>query len=430
MAQNLRFTSPLTRRRFLQYSGAMTLGGSLLSACAGTSSGGGGNASLPSLQQWYHQYGETGTHEAVLRYAKEYTKANVKVSWVPGVGNAYGDKVNAALLGSNPPDVFELGGPTVNQVKAGLIVPLDDLIAPVKSDFVPAALKSATINGKVYALQMIIDMGVIYYRKSMLQKAGINQLPTTIDELIATAKKLSNGNVKGLYVGPDGGVNALTYILGWSSGSQFISDSNQIAFNNDRVALAYEKLKELNASGGLLPDAPTFWWDPGSINNGLCAMQWCGLWAMREIKAALGDDFGVMAWPALDAQGTPATFSGGWSEMISAKSKNIEAAKEYIKWLWIDNAKIQMDWNTGYGLHVPPRQSIAAQDSDLKTGLAAEAVQILNKYGQANPPLWDSAMDTALTDAVSSILKKGANPTSALRQAADLCNTELQKLLA
>jgi multiple sugar transport system substrate-binding protein len=431
MAQDLRFGSSLSRRRFLQYSGAMTLGGSLLAACAGTSSGGGGgsSANLPTLQQWYHQYGEKGTHEAVLRYAKEYTKANVKVNWVPGVGNAYGDKVNAALLGSNPPDVFEQSGVTVAQVKAGQLEPLDDLINPVKSDFTPASLKGVTVNGKIYAIPMIIDMGVIYYRKSLFQKAGIDQPPATMDDLIAAAKKLSNGNMKGLYVGPDGGVNALTYILGWSAGSQFISDDNKIVFNNDRVALAYEKLKELNASGGILPDAPTFWWDPGSINNGLCAMQWCGLWALREVKGALGDDFGIMPWPALDAQGTPATFSGGWQEMIAAKSKNIDAAKAYVKWLWIDNAKVQMDWNTGYGLHVPPRQSTAAQDTFLKTGLPAEAVQILQKYGQANTPYWDSAMDTALTDAVSSILKHGANPMSALNTAADKSNTELQKLL-
>src|SRR6266446_4276171 len=118
------------------------IGGTLLAACAGT--GGSGpttNSNLPTLQQWYHQYGETGTHEAVLRYAKQYTKANVSVSWVPGTGNEYPDKLRAALLGSNAPDVFELPNPTVDQVKAGLIEPLDDIIADVKSDFNPVSLR-------------------------------------------------------------------------------------------------------------------------------------------------------------------------------------------------------------------------------------------------------------------------------------------------
>ena len=192
-----------------------------------------------------------------------------------------------------------------------MIEPLDDIIAAVKSDFNPTALKPLTIKGKIYAIKMINDMGVIYYRKSLLQKAGV-QPPTTMDDLIAVSKKLSSGGAKGLYIGPDGGVNALTYILGWSAGGDFISDDNKIVFATDRVAKAYEKLRELNASGGVLPDAPTFWWDPSAFTQGLCAMQWCGLWAMPGITKALGSDFGIIPFPALDAQGQPATFFGGW----------------------------------------------------------------------------------------------------------------------
>ncbi len=428
MTQLDRFSTPISRRRFLQYTGTMALSSSFLAACAGTG-GSSSNPSLPTLQQWYHQYGETGTHEAVLRYAKQYTKANVTVSWVPGTGNEYPNKLRAALLGNNPPDVFELTNPTVDQVKAGLIEPLDDLIASVKSDFNPVALKPLTINGKVYAIKMINDMGVIYYRKSLLQQAGV-QPPTTMDELITVSKKLSKGSVKGLYIGPDGGVNALSYILGWSAGGDFISDDNKIVFATDRVAAAYEKLRELDASGGVLPDAPTFWWDPSAFTQGLAAMQWCGLWAMPGITKALGDDFGIIPFPALDSQGQPATFFGGWAEMVSAKGKNVAAAKEYVKYLWIDNANVQIDWNVGYGFHVPPRTSIAAKTTKLQSGPAAQAVEILNKYGHATPPLWDAAMDTALTDAVSNILKNGANPMNALKAAADKCNTELQTLLS
>ncbi|MBO0781680.1 MAG: sugar ABC transporter substrate-binding protein [Ktedonobacteraceae bacterium] len=430
MAQDQNVPTIFTRRRFLQYTGTAALSGSLLAACAGT--GGNNtptNSNLPTLNQWYHQYGEKGTQDAVFKYAKEYTKANVKVSWVPGTGNEYPDKVRAALLGSNAPDVFELPNPTVDQVKAGQIEPLDDIIASVKDDFNPVALKPLTINGKIYAIKMINDMGVIYYRKSLLQKAGVEP-PKTMDDLIAASKKLSSGNQKGLYIGTDGGVDALTYILGWSAGGDFISDDNKIVFNTDRIATAYSKLRELNQSGSLLVDAPTFWWDPSSFTQGLCAMQWCGLWAMPGIQQAIGDDFGIIPFPALDAQGQPATFFGGWAEMVWAKGKNVAAAKDYVKWLWIDNSNVQTDWNVGYGFHVPPRKSTAAKTTKLQSGPAAEAVQFLNQYGHATPPLWDSAMGTALSDAVSHIIKNNANPMSALNTAADKANTELQKLLS
>ena len=240
---------------------------------------------------------------------------------------------------------------------------------------------------------------------------------------------MSSGSVKGLYVGPDGGVNALTYIAGWASGGDFISADNKIAFNTPRMAQAYAKLHELNTSGGLLPDAPTFWWDPSSFTQGTCAMQWCGLWAMPGIQQQINDDFGVIPFPALDGKGTPATFFGGWAEMVSAKSKNKDAAKAYVKNLWVDNADVQKDWNVGYGFHIPPRMSTSQSTDKLKSGPASQAVDFLNKYGRATTPYWDATMDTALTDAVSNIVKHGANAKAELDKAADKCNTELQKLL-
>jgi multiple sugar transport system substrate-binding protein len=409
----------------------MALGGSLLAACAGTSnSAAPANPNLPSLTQWYHQYGESGTHEAVLRYAKEYGKANVTVSWVPGTGNDYPNKVRSALLGSNPPDVFENATLSLDQVKAGLLEPLDDIIADVKSDFNPASLAPFTVNGKVYGIKMINDPTFIYYRKSLFEKAGL-QIPQTIDDLIAAAKKLTTGNMKGIYIGPDSGVTALYAIAVWAAGGDLITADNKVAFNTDRVAAMYEKIHELNVSGGVLPDAPTFWWDSSSFQNGLCAMQWCGLWAMPLIqKGPIGNDFGIFPLPPLDAQSKPATLNGGWAEMVSAKSKNVEAAKEYVKWLWITNTQIQVDWNVGYGFHVPPRVSTSAKTPKLTVPPASDAVDILNKYGHGLSSLWDATMDNALQAAAGNIFKNGKSALQILKQTADVVNTELQKELS
>jgi len=421
----------ISRRRFLQSSsaalGTAAFGSAFLAACAGT--GVTSNGSLPGIAQWYHQYGETGTHEAVQRYAKAFSKANVNVSWIAGTGNAYPDKVQTALLGSNPPDVFELPNLSVSMVKAGLVEPLDDVIGDAKSDFLAADLTPFTVDGKIYGVKMISDPTFVYYRKSMFQEAGITEPPKTVDELIAITKKLAKGNRKGIYIGPDGGVSALSYIIAWAAGGDFISSDNKIAFNTDRVAAAYLKLHELNATGAVLPDAPTYWWDPASFIQGSCAMQWCGLWAMPGIKQKLGDDFGIFPWPALDSQSQPATVNGGWAEMVAAKGKNIAVAKELVKALWVENTQTQIDWNVAYGFHVPPRATIASKTTQLQSGPAADAVDFLNKYGHATPTLWDTAMDTALTDAVSNIVKNGGNALSLLNQAAEKCNTELQKEL-
>lgn len=423
MSFNKQFSSPISRRNFLQYAGALTAGSTLLAACGNTTPGGSSNGQLV-LQQWYHQYGEAGTEAAARRYAKEYTKAFIDLTWKPG---DYFTPLDAALLTANPPDTFE-AFLYANQVKAGLIEPLDDLLAPVKSDFPASSLIPYTFNGKVYAIPMIQDTGLLYYRRSVLTKAGIKP-PETMDELIDAAKKLTTSNQKGLFVGNDGGINALLQVAPWSAGSEFLTADNKLVFNNDRTALAYQKVRELYQSNSLLLGYVTDWADPGAFTSGATAMQWGGLWSMPGIRKGVGDDFGVVPWPKLDAQGVPTTFVGGWGAMVAAKGKHVQESKAFTKWLWIDNTKDQQDWNLDYGFHLPPRISAAASATKLKTGQAADAVSILTQYGKPNPPTWDTAMATALTDAVTNIVKNGADAKSEVAKAEALCQAELQKLI-
>jgi multiple sugar transport system substrate-binding protein len=384
-----------------------------------------------TLKQWYHQYGEAGTQEAAARYAEEFTAANagiaVEMTWVPG---DYGSALSAALLTDEGPDVYETS-PTFAMVKEGQCAPLDDLYTEeVKADFHPNNIAVNTINGSIYGIKMIDDMGLLYYRKSILEAAGITP-PTTMDELIAAVSELDTGRQKGLFVGNDGGIDALHHIAPWSAGSDFVDPAtNQIVFNNERTVLAYQKVKELNDTGALLIGAPTDWWDPSAFNQGLAAMQWTGLWAMPGIQAAIGDDFGVVPWPALDAQGTPATFWGGWNELVNGKTQYMEQAKKLASWLWIENTEIQQDWALSYGFHVPPRQSAAAAAEPLKTGPASEAVGFLNQYGKVQPPQHTGAINTIELDALTNIVKNGADAATEVAAAAEKAQAELDKVVA
>jgi multiple sugar transport system substrate-binding protein len=269
---------------------------------------------------------------------------------------------------------------------------------------------------------------MLYYRKSMLDQAGVKP-PTTLDELGAAIDKLTSGRTKGIFLGNDGGVGAVRDLVLWSSGHDLLED-NKPGFNNDDTVAAYIKMQQIlkDHANGILIGAPTDWWDPSAFTQNLVAMQWTGLWAMPGIKKAIGDDFGVVPWPQPEAgKGKPATFWGGWTQFVNAKSKNLDAAKEYVKWLWIDNKEIQKDWSLSYGFHVPPRKSAAAEAEPLKSGPAAEAVKILNDYGHPNIPNWTGAMNTAWGDAVTNVLKNGADPKGEFDKAAQVVQAELDK---
>lgn len=113
---------------------------------------------------------------------------------------------------------------------------------------------------------------------------------------------------------------------------------------------------------------------------------------------------------------------------VNAKGKNVDLAKEYVKWLWIDEKKYQEDWALSYGFHIPPRTSIAESATKLKSGLPAEGVKLFTDYGRFDNISWTQAMITAFEEVIANSVRKGTNPEKALDAADTKVNRELKKL--
>jgi multiple sugar transport system substrate-binding protein len=414
-------SGPISRRNLLRGAGGVAAAAAL-AACGSNTGRDSGSGSKTSISQWYHQYGEAGTQQAAEKFAKAYKDANVTIQWIPG---EYDPKLNSALLGSDGPDVFE-GHFTSQMGKSGQVVPLDDIIADVKSDFSDIDIAINTYGGKVYGIRMIDDPQLFIYRKSMLDKAGVKP-PTTFDELIAAAKALNTKDVRGIFMGNDNGVGWAADLMIAATGQTFLTADNKVGFNSDRTIAAMLKVKELVDSKTTLSGAPTNWWDPAAFNQGLCAMSRQGMWALPGIQKAIGDDFGVFATPAFDG-GKPAVYVGGWTSFVSAKAKNVDAAKKFVRWLWIDQVAFQEEWCLNYGFHIPPRKSLAAKATKLGSGQAAETLKLAQQYGWGDNPAWTVAMRTAFTDMCSNVILKGADPKAELATAVGRVETELKTL--
>ncbi|WP_445516130.1 ABC transporter substrate-binding protein [Streptomyces sp. NEAU-174] len=397
--------------------GVAALGG--LAACGsntGRSGGGGG-----SIKQMYHAYGEQGTQQAAKKFADAYGKAKVTIEWVPG---EYESKLATTLLGSGAPDVFEYH-PDLQLVRSRQIVPLDDIIADVKDDFLPEDITANSVDGKIYGIRMIDDPQFFFYRKSLFEKAGVKP-PATFDELIDAAHKLTSGKVKGLYIGQN--LKTISKPLVWSTGPHYLDADHRIAYHTDHLVETLTKARELYKSKSLLLGAPTEVWDPASFLQGLCAIQWCGIWAIPAIQKAFGDDFGIFPFPKSGAKGRQVVYNGGWSTYVSAKAKDVDAAKEFVKWLWIDQKKYQQEWALDYGFHIPARKSIAAGADKLKSGVAAEAVELFNTHGVFDDPYWTEGMFNILLDAVVNSVRDNKSPEAELDSADKKIERALKKL--
>jgi multiple sugar transport system substrate-binding protein len=418
----------MSRRRFLALGGglaAMAVAG--CGSNTGRSDNAGSSGSKPALSQWYHQYGEAGTQQAVERYAKEYPDATVTVQWSPG---DYDKKAASALLTDGGPDVFEYGnGPSIDMIKGGQVVDLTDLLGDAKADFTPSLIERMSYQGKLYAIPQVTDMQLLVYRKSLLSAAGV-QPPTTVDELLAAAKKLTTDKVKGLFVGNDGGVGVLGGPALWSAGLDYLKQDNTFGFDDPAAVESFRKLRELFTSKSLLLGAPTDWSDPSAFTQGLTAMQFTGLWTFPLIQKAFPDDFGVLPWPKLNDAGKASVPVGAYGSAVNAKSKNVDAAKKFVKWLWVDQTDKQLDWAQSYGFHIPARKSLAAQADKLKSGPAADAVKFVNENGHAQTPLlWTPKASTAYSDALNRIIKNGADPAAEIKTVKTVVDAELKRIL-
>ncbi|ATE55501.1 ABC transporter substrate-binding protein [Actinosynnema pretiosum] len=415
----------LDRRSFLAAAGllGLGLGGPSLTACGANT---GRDGSAPgTLSHWYHAYGEDGVQDAVRRYAADYPDARVEVQWNPG---DYDSKIATALQGGRVPDVFE-AQVKVDWVRQQRVVPLDDLLGDQRPDFVKALLDAQTVDGRLYGIPQAVDTQVLFYRPSLLREADVTP-PTTVDELVDATRRLSGNTARGLFAGNDGGVAVLTAPLLWSAGLDLLSrDGKSPGFDDPRAATAVGKLRELHATGGLLLGAPADWADPGAFTEGLTAMQWTGLWNLPKIVEAHGDDVGVLPFPRLDADGAESVPVGAYSAVVNARAADVDRAKDYVRWLWVERTDHQAEFATAFGAHLPARASLRAAADRLSGGLGADVARLVADVGRvANPARWSAAANTALSDAVSRVAREGADPAEELRAAVATARDELTRL--
>lgn len=419
----------LSRRSALMASGGVAAA-ALLSACGGntglsiasTSAAG----SKAALTQWYHEYGEDGVQAAVGKYAAAYSKASVAVKWMPG---DFEKAVSAALLTQTVPDIFEYpNGPTADMILAGEVLDLTDVLGSSKSQFNTAIMAPRMFRDKIWAIPQTIDMQMLYYRKSAFEKAGL-QPPATFEALVDAAGKIATATMGGFYAGSDSGVGVLGMPLMWAAGFNSIAAGGKgVDFDDPAFYTALSDYRKFREGKGLLRNASAEWYDAAPFINGECAMQWTGLWAMPKVKAALGDDFGVMAFPAMGSAGKPAVAAGAYGACVAAKGVDPDAAKAFVKWLWVDQEDYQIEFSTAFGTHIPAKPALASKASVLSSGAAAAAAKLVADYAHVADIRWTTAIGTAFSGALTNVIVKGADPRTELAPVVSTAKTELAKL--
>jgi multiple sugar transport system substrate-binding protein len=223
---------------------------------------------------------------------------------------------------------------------------LADLSTDVKTnkawgweDFQAGPVGTTTYKDKVVGVPIITEQEVLYYRKDLLAKAGL-QVPKTMDELQAAAKaiKAQNPGVAG-FVARTGKSPAVTQFSSflYSFGGDFIDASGKSGVASDAAKKAYAFY------GGLIRN-----YGPANVSTD---MSWpeamaiftqgkAGLYteadslyknATDKVKSKVADTVGFAPMPA-GASGSKAYNVPSWALGVNDASANKSNAWKFIEW--------------------------------------------------------------------------------------------------
>jgi multiple sugar transport system substrate-binding protein len=238
----------------------------------------------------------------------------------------------AAFNSQTAPDVLELGSDWVAQFSSsGVLRELFDTLLIEKS--VEFSRQPALWKGKIFALPWTVDTRVMFYNKSLMQRAGLPaDPPVTLDQLLDYSEKINNlGDVNGFGINGSDPHRLYKKILGfmWTFGGDVMdpqmlpvmqSSNNLKAFNYYLMLSSYgiiETQRQLDA-----------YFTQGKI--GFCIS---GGWLLEKIQKENPTlEFGVALMPGMN--GKPGmSFAGGEYLAVNAATQKSELAKEFIRFM-------------------------------------------------------------------------------------------------
>ncbi|MFT4180813.1 MAG: ABC transporter substrate-binding protein [Rhizobium sp.] len=173
-----------------------------------------------------------------------------------------------------------------------------------------STLNAAKLNGNLIAMPAYMDVGLMFYRKDLLEKYG-KQPPKTWDELAATAKDIQDkeraagkGDMWG-YVWQAKSYEGLTCdaieLVASNGGGTIISDDGKVTINNPQAAEAIGKAK--GWIGSISPEGVLNYDEEASraifeSGNAVFHRNWPYVWGTsHQTGSAIVDKVGVMPLP-------------------------------------------------------------------------------------------------------------------------------------
>ena len=252
--------------------------------------------------------------------------------------NKLNEKISTGIAGGIIADVIMTGvGWTQPFAEKGIF-------AEIPADFIEglgfheSVLVSTRYEGKYYSLPQALDLRFLAYHPEFFAAKGIDEPPSTLDELAELALELTGDGVVGLdYLsGAAGGARqAFVFLLHAFGGRMFSEDGLTPMLHEEPGRLALQWMLDRMAEGSIDYDMQAAEGQPSPFQQKKAAMALVstGNWVTwTQMTPELCEDgaVGLVLMPP-GAGGDPVMFQGGTFISISSLSKNKDAAGAFMK---------------------------------------------------------------------------------------------------
>ncbi|MFQ5654455.1 MAG: ABC transporter substrate-binding protein [Planctomycetota bacterium] len=366
--------------------------------------------------------------EVIARFEGLHPEIDVEMIEGPAATNTREDMYATSFMGGEGTyDLVYMDVIWVPKFAArGWLRPLDDLFTPAMQDgFLPGDIAGSRFEGMIYRVPVMADGGVLYFRKDLLERHGLEP-PETWDELVSAAVTIqSPPELWGLvFQGKQYEGLVCSYLeLLWGNGGMLLDEAGRVRIDEPAAIEALEWLADSIHRHRIAPEGVLTFQEEEARHifqegRALFMRNWPYAWRLLQ-----GDDSPVKGRVGITAMvrgprgERGAAALGGWGYGISALSRNPEAAWRFIKFATSAESQkigVLMSGNT------PARRSLF-EDPDVIAGNPHyDELQEVLSGARPRPvhPAYARISDT-LQIHLSAALSGQETPAAALQAAAE-----------
>lgn len=328
------------------------------SGCSGAANDASSGSDGKTLTYWASNQGTSldNDKEVLTPQLKKFEEeSGIKVNLEVIGWNDLQTRIQTAVASGQAPDVLNIGNTWAASLQStGAFMPFDSAAFDAiggKDKFVKTAMDTGGVAGEDPTSVPLYGLAYgLYYNKAMFKDAGVTP-PTTWEEMVAAAKKLTAGDVHGFSLAAGSYTeNAhFAFINAAQNDAEFFDADGKPTFTSDGIVDGISRYLDLMQTDKVV--------DPGNaqydnstkaINdfaNGKAAMVLSQNNANSSIAAqGMKDDaFGVVAFPAPEGAKDVASHVAGINLSVFKNTKNKDGALKFVKFMTSEATQAELD---------------------------------------------------------------------------------------